>query len=349
MLSPLFSGPLLAAVTWTPEQTRRVLGLISERLSTIELGSAMGSERSGVVLALRILFGIGLARFINKRLSSSAANGWRLSSPGGWDWRQEIAVVTGGSGGIGAKITERLVKLGVRVAVLDVTELPTTLQNNASVRFYQCDITSFESVAKAAQGIREDFGHASILINNAGIANHEPMPILDDTEGFLKKVFAVNCVGMWATTKQFLPHMVQQNKGHVVTVSSIAAFSTFPAGVGYSASKAATLSFHEGLTSELKHLYKAPKVMTTVVHPNFVRTPLLGRMIEGLEQLGVRPMEPDNVAEAIVDQIVSMRGGQVFVPAVSSLVAGMRGWSTWLQEMARDASGRVAAKSHNQS
>lgn len=89
--------------------------------------------------------------------------------------------------------------------------------------------------------------------------------------------------------------------------------------------------------------------MTTVVHPNFVRTPLLGRMIEGLEQLGVRPMEPDNVAEAIVDQIVSMRGGQVFVPAVSSLVAGMRGWSTWLQEMARDASGRVAAKSHNQS
>jgi NAD(P)-dependent dehydrogenase (short-subunit alcohol dehydrogenase family) len=270
-----------------------------------------------------------------------------LSNPDGWDWRQEIAVVTGGSGGIGAKITERLVKLGVRVAVLDVTDLPAALQKNPLIRFYQCDITSFESVAKAAEAVRADFGHPSILINNAGIANHDPLPILNDTEGFLKKVFAVNCVGLWATTKEFLPHMVEENKGHVVTLSSIAAFTTFPAGVGYSASKAAALSFHEGLTCELKHLYKAPNVMTTVFHPNFVRTPLLGRMIEGLEKAGVRLMEPDTVAEAIVGQIVSKRGGQVFVPGASSMVAGIRGWSTWLQEIVRDASGRVAAKGHN--
>lgn len=345
VLSPFFSGPLLLAVSQAPEPSRTVLEGISQRLSAIGLHSSLISDKQRLTFVLRILFGISLVRFLNKKLSSIAANSWRLGAPDGWEWRNEIAVVTGGSGGIGAKITERLVKLGVKVAVLDLTELPKTLQDSPMIRFYRCDITSFESVAKAADAVRGDFGHPSILINNAGIANHDPLPILEDSEGFLKKVFAVNCVGLWATTKQFLPHMVESNKGHVVTLSSIAAFTTFPAGVGYSASKAAALSFHEGLSCELKHLYKAPNVITTVVHPNFVRTPLLGRMIEGLQRAGVRLMEPDVVAEAIVAQIVSKKGAQLFIPAPSSVVAGIRGWSTWLQEIVRDGSGRVASMS----
>src|SRR5688572_19614103 len=269
VLSPLFSGPLLLAATKAPDETRGVLDIISQRLATLGLSSTTLSDKQRFTFVLRVLFGISLVRFVNKKLSSIAANAWRIRAADGWEWNNEIAVVTGGSGGIGRKITERLAKLGVKVAVLDLTELPQALKQNSLVRFYHCDITSFESVAKAAEAVREDFGHPTILINNAGIANADPLPILNDTESFLKKVFAVNCVGLWATTKQFLPHMVEQNKGHVVTLSSIAAFTTFPAGVGYSASKAAALSFHEGLTCELKHMYKAPNVLTTVVHPNF--------------------------------------------------------------------------------
>ncbi|KAK0384679.1 hypothetical protein NLU13_8765 [Sarocladium strictum] len=345
VLSPLFSGPLLLAATTAPDSARGLLEIISQRLATLGLSSTTFPDKQRFTLALRVLFGVSLVRFVNKKLGSIAANAWRLRTPDGWEWRNEVAVVTGGSGGIGGKITERLAKLGVKVAVLDLTELPQALQQHPHVRFYQCDITSFESVAKAAEAIHNDLGHPSILINNAGIANQDPMPILDDSEAFLKKVFAVNCVGLWATTKHLLPHMIEQNKGHVVTVSSIAAFTTFPGGVAYSASKAAALSFHEGLTTELKHMYKAPNVLTTVFHPNFVRTPLLGRMIEGLEKAGVRLMDPDVVAEAVVAQIISKKGAQVFVPAPSSVVSGIRGWSTWLQEIVRDGSGKIAARS----
>ncbi|KAL2211139.1 NAD(P)-binding protein [Sarocladium strictum] len=345
LLSPLLSGPLVLATTTASNGTSTTLNTITKHMIDLGLLSPVASDRQRYAFILRVLFGISLARFINKKLSSFAANAWRVRAADGWEWRNEIAVVTGGSGGIGRNIAERLAKLGVKVAILDVMELPAALEQNPLIRFYKCDITSFDSVAKAADAIREDFGHPSILINNAGIANADPLPILDDSEAFLKKVFAVNCVGLWATTKQFLPHMISENKGHVVTLSSIAAFTTFPAGVGYSASKAAALSFHEGLTCELKHMYKAPNVMTTVFHPNFVRTPLLGRMIEGLEKAGVRLMEPDTVAKAIVAQIVSKKGAQVFVPPPSSVVSGIRGWSTWLQEIVRDGSGKIAARS----
>lgn len=343
-LSPLLSGPLFLLASRAPDQLQGILNSLVDRLAAVGLPTAQVPTERTLYLALRLLFGFSLLRFFNKKLNAIAANGWRLSTPGSWDWKNEIAVVTGGSGGIGRFITEKLIARGVKVAILDLAELPPSLQGDSRVKFYKCDITSFESVAKAAEAIREDLGHPSILVNNAGISNPDAVPILEDTERFVNKAFSVNCVGLWATTQQFLPEMVRRNKGHVVTLASIGSFITFPAGVAYSASKAAALAFHEGLTCELKHLYRAPEVMTTVVHPNFVRTPLLGNMIEGLDRAGVNLLEPQTVAEAIVKQILSKSGAQIFVPPPASALSGLRGWSTWLQEVVRDGSGKLAAQ-----
>jgi len=268
-----------------------------------------------------------------------AHNSWRLSAASNWSWTNEIAVVTGGSSGIGLSIVQRLTGMGIQVAVLDVQDLPKELQTNERVRFYRCDVTTVESVAEAADAVRRELGHPTILINNAGITS--PMPILKMSESFLRKIMGVNLMSLWFTTQQFLPRMIQLNKGHIITVASIASFVALATGADYSATKAGALSFHESLASEIKHFYKAPNVLTTVVHPNFVRTPLVEGFVDRLERGGVRLLTPDDIAKEVVAQIKRRRGGQLIVPKSASAVSGIRGWPTWLQEILRDMIGKV--------
>lgn len=134
--------------------------------------------------------------------------------------------------------------------------------------------------------------------------------------------------------------MIQTNNGHVITVASIASFVTLPTGADYSASKSGALALHESLACELKHYYKAPNVLTRVVHPNFVRTPLLEESSDYLERSGVRMLTAEQVAGPVVAQLESRRGGQLIIPRSASSTSGIRGWPTWLQELLRDILGR---------
>ncbi|KAI4594163.1 hypothetical protein KJ359_008705 [Pestalotiopsis sp. 9143b] len=337
LLSPLISGPLLFTATFAPRVLHQVISAIISRLPIGSDASVQLIERS-TTTAIRALFALSIIRQINQWLSTMATNSWRLTKSRGWDWPQEIAVVTGGCSGIGKDIVENLTSMGVRVAILDIQPLPKSMESDARIRFYQCDVTSSQSIAEAGDGIRRDLGHPTILINNAGIAR--PTPILKMPESLLRKVFDVNCLSLWLTTQQFLPNMVQMNKGHVITIASIASFVALPTGADYSASKAGALAFHESLACELKHYYKSPNVLTTVVHPNFVRTPLVDDFAEHLESSGVRMMTPKQIADPVVAQIRSRRGGQLIIPRSASPIAGIRGWPSWLQELLRDVLGR---------
>ncbi|KAK6087639.1 short-chain dehydrogenase reductase 2 [Seiridium cupressi] len=337
IFSPLLSGSLLLAVTYAPNSVRDVIYNIARRLPGLHL-STRSLDLSTTTTALRTLLALSILRQLNHALGTMAANSWRLTPSRGWDWPSEIAVVTGGSSGIGKSIVEKLSVLGVRVAVLDVQDLPGSMKVDPRVRLFKCDVTSSESIAAAANAIRQEFGHPTILINNAGITR--PMPILKMPESFLRKIFGVNCLSLWLTTQQFLPHMIQMNKGHVITVASIASFVALPMAADYSASKAGALAFHESLTCELKHCYKAPNVLTTVVQPNFVRTPLVEDFADHLERSGVRMLTSDDIAEPIVAQLKSRQGGQLIIPRSASPISGIRGWPTWLQELLRDVLGR---------
>ncbi|KAG6001290.1 hypothetical protein E4U21_004527 [Claviceps maximensis] len=168
------------------------------------------------------------------------------------------------------------------------------------------------------------------------------MSILDMPPDVLHKIFAVNTLSHWHLVQQFLPHMIAINKGHVMTVASLASFIALPKGADYSASKAAALSFHESLAVELKYLYKADRVLTSVAHPNFVRTPLVKDFGHTLEEGGVRMLTPDAVAKVITDQIFRRRGAQIIIPEQQATVTGIRGWPTWLQVFLRDAMGANA-------
>lgn len=86
--------------------------------------------------------------------------------------------------------------------------------------------------------------------------------ILDETEEQIRHVFDVNIIASFLMIKEFLPAMIQNNHGHIITISSMASFVTGVHNVDYACSKIGTLALHEGLAQELRHRYKAPKVRT---------------------------------------------------------------------------------------
>ncbi|KAJ2992243.1 hypothetical protein NUW58_g2231 [Xylaria curta] len=333
VLSPLVSGPLLFAVVYAPNAVRRVVLDLASRLPSRHALSS-NFDLSTATRVLRVIFTLGVLRGLNKALNAVAANSWHLTASKGWNWPNEIAVVTGGSSGIGKLVVEKLAALGLRVVVLDIQDIPQSMKDHAQIYFQHCDVTSSESVAEAADAIRREIGHPSILINNAGITS--PTYILSMPESYLRKIFGVNIISHWFTAQQFLPHMIEMNKGHIVTVASLSSFVALPTAADYSATKAAALAFHESLTCELKHCYKAPDVLTTVVHPTFVSTPLIDKFAPHLKKSGAHLLTSEQVAEPIVAQLMSRRGGQLIIPSSMASFSGIRGWPTWLQELLRD-------------
>ncbi|KAK7735576.1 hypothetical protein SLS53_007490 [Cytospora paraplurivora] len=285
---------------------------------------------------LKVLVGLGITRTLNRALNSLATNNWRISSSPPnktWDWPNEIAVVTGGCGGIGLALVQGLTAKGIRVAVLDIVDPPPALESNSHAVYFKCDITSLQELERTAEAVRKSLGgDPSILVNNAGIVRINS--ILDISEDDLRQVLGVNLMALWFTTKQFLPAMINSNKGHIITVASLASFIVLPPCIVYSATKAGALDFHEGLTSEIKHLHKAHGVKTTIVHPNFVRTPLIQRY---LERIGENMLTIGDVSGPILAQIFSGRGGQLVLPPSSGFITGLRGWPNWIQESVRDA------------
>ncbi|KAK2923097.1 Short-chain dehydrogenase/reductase SDR [Fusarium oxysporum f. sp. vasinfectum] len=216
-----------------------------------------------------------------------------------WDWSREIVVVTGA----------------------------------ANTYFYQADLADSGTISSVADRIRADHGNPTVLINNAGFANTNS--ILDVSEAGVKRIFNVNIIAPILLTKQFLPSMVKQNHGHIVNVASQASFATQATNVDYGATKSGVLSFHEGLAQELRHLYKAPRVRTSVVHPTWVMTPMIADLVAE-RKLKDTPVTPEDVADRIVNQVLSGFGSQIIVPPSLGWTSMIRGFPGWLQESLRD-------------
>jgi len=204
----------------------------------------------------------------------------------------------------------------------------------AKIEYVHCDVSSPSSITSAAQAVRSRMGHPSILVNNAGIGS--PHSILDTPTDWAQKIFTVNIVSHFWLTREFLPHMLSKNKGHIVGLASMASFVAPPGIVDYAATKAGVAAFHEGLAGELKHVYKKPGVLNTVVHPSWVRTAIVKGYEEHLERTQGHLMRPEMVGGKIVERIVGCTGGQLVIPEQLKVAAGIRGLPNWVQEGLRD-------------
>lgn len=89
------------------------------------------------------------------------------------------------------------------------------------------------------------------------------------------------------------------------------------------------------LNQELKLHYNSPNVLTTSIHPNWARTPLLAPVEQELKKQGSAIIEPTAVADAIVGRIMGCSGGQVFLPSSINKISLLRGLPNWVQENVR--------------
>jgi len=292
-------------------------------------GIEWASRNPKALKGLRTALLLGLITQTSSYLSRKSANNWKSDV---YDWKKEIVVVTGGSDGIGAIVVKELAKRGIVVAVLDIQEL--TYPAPEHVHFFRCDLTSASDIANVGSAIKTTVGDPTVLINNAGIARNKD--ILHTTPTDLRLNFGVNTFSHYALAHAFLPAMIAQNHGMVVTVASLAAHVTAPGMVDYAASKAASMAFHEGLSSELATLYKAPRVRTLLVCQGYTRTSLFQGFHEGDPFLAY-PLAPETVAEAIVEKVLRGEGGQVLLPRVVGKISSMiRGQPLWHQNRVRN-------------
>ncbi|OIW29096.1 NAD(P)-binding protein [Coniochaeta ligniaria NRRL 30616] len=258
-----------------------------------------------------------------------------------WDWKKEIVVITGGSSGIGASVVSKLEEKNIKVIILDRNKPPSQGPNTF---FVECNLAELGAITTAAAHIRTKYGHPTVLINNAGFSNNKPL--IDVTEQNLHSVFAVNVIAPILLSQEFLPAMIERNHGHIVNIASMASFSTQATNVDYGCTKAAVLSFHEGLLQELRHLYKAPAVRASIVHPSYVRTPLVADLLKkgNMESVTV---EPEDVSGAVIRALYSGYGSQIVVPPHLTWVARLRSFPVWMQEKIRDGMSTMMIEAHS--
>jgi len=179
--------------------------------------------------------------------------------------------MTGAASGIGRLVAQVIASEGGRLILWDIDaeglrETADELATDPAT--YVVDLSSRTDIADAAARVLETEGAVDILINNAGIVSGKP--ILDIEDEAIERTFAVNTLALFWTTRAFLPAMIRQGSGHIVTIASAAGIAGTARMTDYCASKFAAVGFDDSLRMELKRL-KHP-IRTTVVCAFYIST-----------------------------------------------------------------------------
>ena len=221
-----------------------------------------------------------------------------------------VAVITGGSSGIGAALARKLVARGWQCVLL--ARGRERLEKTAialGAEAERCDIGDRADVERAAAAVRERHQKIKALVNNAGIPGGGGFLELDP--GHIERITKVNYLGGVWCLREFLPLLEAGAPSHVVNVASIAA--TIPLGPSgpYSASKHAQLAFSRNVTAELA----SRRIQVHSVNPAFTATdgfPHTKMLNGGWKRRIVMP--PERVADSIV-KAIEHKSAEVYVPA----------------------------------
>lgn len=191
----------------------------------------------------------------------------------------KVAVITGAGSGIGRALAQQLSLEGAHLALSDINlagleETLNSLSGNGKVQLTQLDVSDRNEFKAYSQTVIKEFGHADVLINNAGVALAQTVNecSYDDFEW----VMNINFWGVVHGTKSFLPHMLTRPEAAIVNVSSIFGIIALPTQSQYNAAKFAVRGFTESLRQEVKD----SNLFVSCVHPGGIKTNIVanGRM-----------------------------------------------------------------------
>jgi len=213
--------------------------------------------------------------------------------------RGKVALVTGGSRGIGLAIARALVADGVQVAItgrnaahLSSARPAIEAAGPGSVETLQADVRKYADVQRAIDAASARFGGLDILINNAGVG------IFTDVASMTPEQWAdvidTNLTGVFNACRAALPHLRRRGGGFIINISSLAGKNPFANGAAYCASKSGLNAFSEALMQEVRY----DDIRVSYVMPGSVAT----AFSSGDETKGVDwKIAPEEVAEVVVN------------------------------------------------
>ncbi|XP_071147207.1 short-chain dehydrogenase/reductase 3-like [Mytilus edulis] len=217
----------------------------------------------------------------------------------------DVILITGGGRGIGRQMALQFSRLKPKHIILwgrkeePLQKTTEDVQNlGVSCSYFVCDVCDRELVYKTGEEIKNSIGDVTILVNNAGIFNGAL--VLNDTEENIQKTFAINALAhIWAY-KAFLPGMISQGRGHIVTISSMLGIMSLRGASSYCGSKFMTTGISEALHLELEEY---PNIHLTSVHSYQVQNDMFQDLKLRFPWL-IPPLSEDYVAKATVRAVL---------------------------------------------
>jgi predicted outer membrane repeat protein len=205
---------------------------------------------------------------------------------------QRIALITGGSSGIGKSLVKRFCQENITTGFVDV-EVPELMEDKSI--FFEHDISKPDQVQKFYIDYINKLGIPDILICNAGRGIQELLQE-GDPENWVR-IFEINVFGALRIIRAFLPQMIEKKQGDVVFVSSVSSKHPYSGGAVYAATKASIDVIAETLRLEVQ-----PEIRVTTISPGVVNTDFFKNIIHGTqtpESIGWGYLKPDDIADAI--------------------------------------------------
>lgn len=186
----------------------------------------------------------------------------------------KVAVITGGSRGIGAAIAYKLASLGADIAVIYAGNSQAaqrvcdkcTNEYGVKAKAYCCDVSSFETVKQTVADIKADFGTAHILVNNAGITRDGLTAMMKEED--FDAVMNTNLKGAFNMTRHMTGLFLRNREGCIINITSVAGLMGNAGQSNYSASKAGLVGLTKSVAKEL-----APRgIRCNAIAPGFIKT-----------------------------------------------------------------------------
>ncbi|HEX6063028.1 MAG TPA: 3-oxoacyl-[acyl-carrier-protein] reductase [Longimicrobiales bacterium] len=215
----------------------------------------------------------------------------------------QVALVTGGSRGIGKAICERLAAEGARVAVVarDATraeEAAASLAGDGH-KGYACDVADSAAVDALIKQAEQDLGPLDILVNNAGVTADNLLVRIDDAAW--QKVIDTNLKGAFNLTRAAARGMMRRRKGRIINITSVVGLTGNAGQANYAASKAGLIGLTKAVAKELA----SRNVLVNAIAPGFIETEMTAELSEAartglLAQIALGKLgKPEDVAAVV--------------------------------------------------
>lgn len=240
----------------------------------------------------------------------------------------QVAIVTGGSRGIGRAIVDKLAAEGMNVAIVatrlegvEPVASEVASQYGVTAKGYACNVADTNSVAELVKSVQADFGQIDVVVNNAGITKDTLLMRMKEEDW--DSVIDVNLKSVFNMTKAVVRGMMKQKSGRIINMSSINGIVAQPGQANYAASKAGII----GITKSTAKEFAAKGVTVNAIAPGFIATDMTEAMGDDAKDAILKHIpagtmgQPEDIANAVA--FLASEGARYITGQVISVDGGM--------------------------